>query len=289
MSYKPDETDWMAYLYGGMNEEEKERFEAYVARTPRAMDELEKLRNIRHLLGFAKDKEVIAPPVLVAAEPASVARGQRFWNAPYFRTVFSVAASLLLLLLAARFTGTSVVVSHHQLKFSFGDSQEGEMTSPPAAPNGLDQDQVKQMIDEAIGRNNKVVTFTLEQTQKNLDASIRNNLAVSSGKIDHLLREASEASQQQIRQYVDALRAENRQQVKDYFQLTSAEQKKYIENLLVDFAQYLQQQRSNDLQLMQSRMTSIEQNTNLFKQETEEILSSIITTVGTPVNGETKN
>jgi hypothetical protein len=130
---------------------------------------------------------------------------------------------------------------------------------------------------------------SLRETQKQLDASIRSNLAFNSGKMDQLVREASTASQQQIRQFVDGIRTENMEQVKDYFQLTATEQKKYIENLLVDFAKYLQQQRNNDLQLVQTRMNSLEQNTDLFKQETEQILSSIITTVGNPVTGETKN
>jgi hypothetical protein len=50
--------------------------------------------------------------------------------------------------------------------------------------------------------------------------------------------------------------------------------------LLVDFSKYLQQQRSDDLQLVQSRLNNMEKNTNVFRQETEQILSSIITTVG---------
>jgi len=79
------------------------------------------------------------------------------------------------------------------------------------------------------------------------------------------------------------------EQVKDYFQLTSTEQKQYIENLLVDFAKYLQQQRNDDLQFVQTRMNSLEQNTDILKQETEQILSSIITSVGNPVSKETRN
>jgi hypothetical protein len=145
------------------------------------------------------------------------------------------------------------------------------------------------MINASVERNNTLVQASLDETQKKLDASIRSNLAQSSGKIDRLVREASSASQDQIRQFVDGIRAENMEQVKDYFQLTSTEQKKYIENLLVDFARYLQEQRNNDLQLVQTRMSSIEQDTDLFKQETEQILSSIITSVGNPVTGEIKN
>jgi len=49
---------------------------------------------------------------------------------------------------------------------------------------------------------------------------------------------------------------------------------------LVDFSKYLQQQRNDDLQVVQSRLNNLEQNTDVFKQETEQILSSIITTVG---------
>ena len=78
-------------------------------------------------------------------------------------------------------------------------------------------------------------------------------------------------------------------QVKDYFAMTSAVQKTYIENLLVDFADYLQQQRNNDLQLVQMKMNSLEKDTDIFKQETEQILTSIITTVGGSSNNEIKN
>lgn len=145
------------------------------------------------------------------------------------------------------------------------------------------------MITASLEKNNDKMQASLDETQKKLDASIRTSLAANSGKIDQLVRQTSTASQEQIRQFAETIRTENMQQVKDYFQLTSTEQKNYIENLLVDFAKYLQQQRNDDLQLVQTRMNSLEQNTVMFKQETEQILSSIITTVGTPVSGETKN
>jgi hypothetical protein len=77
--------------------------------------------------------------------------------------------------------------------------------------------------------------------------------------------------------------------MKDYFQLTSTQQKQYVEDLVVDFAKYLQQQRNDDLQLVQTRLHSIEQNTNTFKQETEQILTSIIGSVGGQTSTETKN
>jgi hypothetical protein len=132
-----------------------------------------------------------------------------------------------------------------------------------------------------MGQNNIAMQASLKESQQKLSASVRQNLALNSRKLDQLMREAATASQEQIRQYVSGIQAQNMNQVKDYFQLTSTEQKKYIENILVDFAQYLQQQRNDDLQLVQTRMQSLEQNTNIFKQETEQILTSIISTVET--------
>jgi hypothetical protein len=137
------------------------------------------------------------------------------------------------------------------------------------------------MISTSVNENNLAMQANWKQTQLQIDASIKKNLADNSGKINDLVQQASNASQEQIRQFVAGMQTENVAMVKDYFQLTSSEQKKYIENLLVDFAKYLQQQRTDDLQLVQSRLNNLEQNTDLFKQETEQILSSIITTVGT--------
>jgi hypothetical protein len=289
MSYKPDEKDWMAYLYDEMEEEDKRKFEKYMLQHPEARQELEKYQNLRKILFSAEDKEVIAPPIFVSDNPWANSRGrQLFWHTPYFRMITTVAASLLVVILVGKLTGTQLMVSDHEFRLTFGDVPP---TSPVPAGNtaSLSPEQVQQMINASVERNNTLVQASLEETQKKLDASIRSNLAQSSGKIDRLVREASSASQDQIRQFVDGIRAENMEQVKDYFQLTSTEQKKYIENILVDFVKYHQEQRNNDLRLVQTRMSSIEQDTDLFKQETEQILSSIITSVGNPVTGEIKN
>lgn len=289
MNYKPDEKDWMAYIYGELDAQEREKFDQYLLEHPEARLEMEKFQTLRNLLSRVGDKEVLAPPIFIGDPSARGGRrgNIRFLNTPYLRTILSVAASLLLIILVGRLTGTHIRISDQQVSLSFGavkkESEKETLSS------GLTEDEVQRMINASLEKNNIKVEATLEETSKKLDASIRKNLAVSSGNIDKLVREASSASQHQIRQYVEMIRAENMQQVKDYFHLTSTEQKQYIENLLVDFAKYLQQQRGDDLQLVQMRMNSLEQNTNLFRQETEQILSSIITTVGNPESQETRN
>ena len=90
------------------------------------------------------------------------------------------------------------------------------------------------------------------------------------------MKVTSQASQDQVRTFVASLQEDNLKLMKEYLQLSSSEQKTYVEALLVDFSKYLQEQRKQDFQLFQTRMSSIEKNTDQFKQETEQILASII-------------
>lgn len=273
MSYKPDEGTLIAYLYGELEGAEKEKIERYLFETPEAMRELENLQRIRSLLGTIEDKEVIAPPLVID-------NGIRnFWfPSRYLRTILGVAASLLLLLVAGRMTGLHIRAADRTLTISFGEAgvNKEELTANAESDSLLTPMAIQRMIDASLSENNSVIQDSWKDSQAKLDASIQRNLALNSSRIDKLVNEASQASQQQITAYVSTLQTQNLQFIKDYYQLTAAEQKQYIEELLVDFAKYLQQQRNDDLTLMQTRMNNIEQNTGLFQQETEQILSSII-------------
>jgi hypothetical protein len=285
MNYKPDEKDWMAYLYGEAEGTEKEKIDQYLLENAEARKDFEKFQSLRKMMSSVEDKEVIAPPIIIEGSR------QRFlWNTPYIRMIASIAASLLLIILVGKLTGTRVSMTGNEFKLSFGD-QPAEVVQPVAGKEipALTEEAVQQMINKSLTANNSEIEQSWQESQKKLNASIRQNLAVNSAKVDEVMKSASVATQEQIRNYVATMQAENMQQVKDYFQLTSSQQKDYIETLLVDFDKYLQQQRNNDLQLVQTRLHSIEENTNVFQQETEQILTSIISSVGPQNTTEKKN
>ncbi len=283
MNYKPNENDWLSYLYGELESPEREKVEQYLLTNAEARKEFEEFKQLRSMMGAVADKEVIAPPIFVGES-----KQVYFWNTPYFKTVLSVAASLLLVMFVGKLTGIQISAGGNEFRMSFGTPQKQEVVTSPATPS-VTPTEVQQMINASLNDNNLAMQASWKETQEKLDQSIRTNLASNSGKIDQLVRQASTASQDQIRQYVSTLQAENAAMVKNYLQLSSTEQKDYIEDLLVDFAKFIQQQRQDDLQVVQSKLNNIEQNTNVFKQETEQILSSIITTVGNPAaQNETK-
>jgi len=275
MGYKANEQDLIAYLYGELEGIEKETMEQYLLEHAEARAELEKLKQLRRTLGHVKDKEVIAPPLFLGD-----ARHSFLGSIPYFKTIVSIAASLLIIMMAAKFSGLQLRYTEGEMRISFSDDQPAKRVEPNSTTPSITLAEVQQMINSALSENNVAMQAVWTDTQRKLDASLTKNLAVNSAKIDNLVRESSAASQEQIRQFVAGMQAENMQMVKDYFQLSSNEQKEYVESLLVDFAKYLQQQRNDDLQVVQTQMKSLQQNTDVLKQETEQILTSIISTVG---------
>lgn len=283
MAYKATEQELMAYLYGELEGAEKEAIEKYLLENADARAELEKLKALRSLMANVKDKEVIAPPLFLGDN-----QRKGLLDTPYIRTILSIAASLLFLILVGRLVDLRIGWTDNALSIGFGTPPTPVQHSV-ASTQTLTQAEVEEMIKNALAQNNVTLQTNWEETQRTLDKSISRNLDVNSAKIDRLVKESSAASQEQIREYVSGMQTENMKLVKSYFQLSSTEQKQYIEGLLVDFSKYLQQQRNDDLQIVQTQLKSLQQNTDLFKQETEQILTSIISTVGTNKTPGTRN
>lgn len=267
---KPSEADLIAYLYGELSEKEVLAMENYWKENPEDRLELQQLKDTLAIMSHARDKEVIAPPILEDSTPV-----RSLWQSAYFRIPMSIAASFLLIMVAGKLLGTEVNYSNGELAIRFGGKPKQEVIQPAAAPS-LTPNEVQQMINTSLASNNQVIASSWNEQQELLKKSIQTNLKNNSQKVDDLIKVASMASQDQVRSFVANLQSENMQLMKDYLQLSSNDQKKYIEGLLIDFSKYLQEQRKQDLTMFQSRFTSLEQNTVQFKQETEQILANII-------------
>jgi hypothetical protein len=278
MNYKPDEGTLISYLYGELSADEAAKVQAYLQANPEELKKWQALSNTKEVMSHVQDKEVIAPPIFM--DDTKVVS---FWNNNYFKTVMSIAASVLFLMVAGKLLGTEINYQQGELKISFGGKKI--QTENPAQPL-LTEDKVQEMIQSSLAKNNEVITAGWTEDQKRLSQSIRKNLDQNSRKIDELMKTASDASQEQVRGFVASLQSENLKLMKDYFQLSTADQKKYTESLLVDFSEYLKEQRKQDLMILQTRVNSIEKNTDQFKQETEQILANIIST---PMSKSNKN
>lgn len=283
MNYRPDEALLISYLYGELQGEEKRQVERYLAEHPEALKDVESLAFVRKTLTNIPDKEVIAPPIVFDDH-----KTRYFWNTPFGRSLMGIAASLTLILLVGKLTGLNASYTDNTFTIRFGEPKELPVTE--TVQPGLSAYAVQEMIDQSLTRNNDQLQAQWTETQKKLDQSIRTNLASrSDADFNKLVQRVSAASEDQIQQFALTLQAENASMIKDYLTLNSTDQRKYMEELLIDFAKYLEQQHRNDLQVLQARLNSIEQNTDLFKHETEQILTSIISSVDNINSLVTKN
>jgi hypothetical protein len=264
MEYKPDEGMLMAYLYGELNEKEKAKLEDYFQQHPEELTKLRALNDVRDIMSRAQDKEVIAPPVFV--EDSNV---QSVWQLSYFKISIGIAASVLFLLVAGKLLGPEISYSKGELRISFGNRMEQQAT--PAST--LSEEKVKEMISASLASNNELQKNTHDEDQKKLMQSL---VDMNSKKMDALAKNASTASREQVQTFVAGLQEQNLKLMKDYFQLSTSEQKKYMESMLTDLSGYLQEQRKQDLQVVQTKMNYLEKNSNQLKQETEQILTSLI-------------
>jgi hypothetical protein len=271
MNYKPNEGDWMAYLYGELESAERERMERYITEHAEARTELENLKALRKVMQGVEDKEVIAPPIVLGDS-----KQRSLWEYPYAKTILSIAASLLLIMVVGRVTQTSVATDENGLRISFGQLKQ---TEPLVSQPALSAESIQQMIDASLHQSKTSWQTSLEENKQKIDESMREAITANNRnneRLDALVQQVAAASKDQVQGYVASLQSDNMRMMQNYLQLTANEQKDYMENLLVDFSKYLQQQRNDDLRLLQTKITDVEQNNNLFKAETEQILTNLI-------------
>lgn len=265
MNYKPSEDVLISWIYGELDEKEKALVEKYFLENPDEFKRVQQLAGVTDILGVVKDKEVIAPPIIMEDEPKVVS----FWRSTSFRTIAAIAASVLIVVFAARLMGTEVSYSKNEFRLSFGGASNVQ-------PSGLTTEQVQEMIDAASIKNQQALEARFSASKTELDEAVKKSIAASSVKVNQLVSQASAATNEQIKVFVAGLQKEQLQQMRSYVQLSAADQQKYTDNLVVEFSRWLQEQRNQDITMFQTRLNSLEQNTDDLKVETEQILASII-------------
>jgi hypothetical protein len=229
MKDRPDEATLIAYHYGELGGEELASVEDWLQQHPDERKRLSEWADARGIMAHLRDKEVIAPPIIFGESRRS------FWQEGYVRWSLGMAASLLIVLVAAKGLGFYANYQQGEMRMGFG--------SPAAVESTLSEQRVAEMIKASLKENNTAVQTAWEQDRKNLEEDIRKNVLANSEHIDQLVRNVSQGQQERIREFVSQLQAENLKTMKDYLQLTAQGQKEYVQTLLVDFSKYLQDQR----------------------------------------------
>lgn len=259
MSYKVNESMLMAYLYGELSEEEREKVEAYLSEHEEARTTLEALRETQSILGKVKDREVDVPSfvfdetdkVVVSTTTLSM-----FWQRS-----LAIAASLALLILIGYVTRMNVSIGNQGMQLSFGDA--------PSQPT-VDQEQLQEMIRQAVAEKNQ----SLDQRMGDLSQQVNLLATQETPAIDNKV----------IEKYLATLKEQNISIMSGLMETSNLAQKEYTDGVIRDFALFLDIQRQSDLDVIQTRFENLVDDTEWNQRQTNQILTNLLTTSNQPIN-----
>ena len=279
MSYKPDESVLLAYVYNELGAEDRAKLEQYLIEHPETKKELEEIKATRSLLGKWPDQEVVEPSFVFDNPKVLVSSGSA-WNSKLLQSIIGLAASIALLMMVGYFTNFQLSKNNEGWNVSMGVPKQE--IKPDTSPI-LTEENVKEWMQESMATNNEAILSRINEVQDDLSGELNqqkraNSMALASLKTNNQIDESL------LQGYVDQLKDENKEILLSLVQASEVEQKQYVNQVLADFSTYLEQQRAYDLEIIQANFSNLRDNTEDNQLETNQLLASLITTVNNQNN-----
>ncbi|GAB4229625.1 MAG: hypothetical protein Tsb0034_01280 [Ekhidna sp.] len=252
MSYKPEESTWIAYLYGELSGAEKNKVEEYLSSHLDARKEIEGIKETLGILGNLQDKEIPAPE-FVFDQPSKVVVGSSI-AARIWKKSLAIAASIVLVLLAGYFTKMNLSISDGKFQVAFGDTQ-----------TGYSKNDVEQMIAAAVNKSKHEMQGQLAATESRMLKTVSEQApAMDKDEIEAFLARHQGLSADDVSEMI-----KNMEQA----------QQEYTDRALQDLAIFLDIQRQGDLEVIQAQFENFENNAVYNQLQTNQLLTNLISSV----------
>ncbi len=253
------------YLYGEMTAVQKAEFEQRMARDEELRKEVESLSGVRASLqesGEARDKD-FAPPVT----PILYLNRNDRWLRPWM----AVAASVVLLFVVGYLTGFSIRTGDQGLFIGFAETNNTEM---------VDEQHIEKKVDELVEARQAALQEQLKQTQDSLQmyfALLNNYKDEWQSRENRIPKNA--VSESELKQQMEGWQSANRELLQTYLTAVNKQQQAYLQDALMQFSDYLRDQREEDLLTIQQNLIDLKMYQDQQKIETNEVLAELIKTV----------
>ena len=273
MSFEPTNEQLIDFVYGNLPETERLQIEQAIEQNASVKEQVAALNESRFFLHNLEDDEVIEPDRFIWELSKKQQQKQRtLWP------ITAVAASLTLLLLVAY--ATQFRVSYGSLELAFGNS------TPIELPQTLTNKQVQALIDKSIVANNVSFVAQLDDTKSEFESKLVANNKLQLKDMHRIAANTKELPKEQVQSYLAQLSETNRTMVNDFFTASAVEQKDYMNTILTDFFDYMDTQRRDDYNVLQTNINDLEYKNEQKTQETDQVIASILTTVGDASMGQ---
>jgi hypothetical protein len=269
----------ISYLYDEMSTEERQQFEIAMENNPELKREFEELKEMRKGLAQIQDKEVMEPFFLWGRNDSTT------WVSMFkrrsllmFKPFIAVAASLVIVLLVGYLTNFSIRYQDQSLFIGFNKT------------NAIDQDamytkeEVADLVNQEIARNNAYIFTKLTETENNFDTRFASLENPKSENQKSFYMPTDVVTQKELDVFLSNVRSNNLKVLHTYLQSSSAQQQDYFQAVLTEFSDHLENQREEDLRLIRRSLINLQESQKAQKEETDQILASILTTVNNQNN-----
>lgn len=263
------------YLYGEMDHSEKKEFEKQMDSDPDLMKEIKALESVRGDLSMLEDKEVMEPFSIWGHTRTGRVGSMNQRKSILLRPITAIAASLVLLMLVGFATNFSLSLNKDGLHISF---QKAEETGSQPTLTELD---VKRILSEEIQENNNGLLASMDASGNATSSRL--------SKLEKSIQETQKLNDQMITkadldQFVTDMEDRNSLLLQEYLSQASSQQQAYFKTMLTQFSDYLQDQRVEDLNMIQSELLQLNYTQTQQKLATDEVLAGLITKVNKKQN-----
>lgn len=269
----------ITYLYDEMSTEERQQFEIAMENNPELKREFENLKEMRKGLAQIQDKEVMEPFFLWGKQSAdSWASMFKRRNLLMFKPFIAVAASLVMVLLIGYLTNFTITYQDQSLYIGFNKSSTKAMEAT------YSQEQVAELVNAEIAKNNAYIFSKLTETENNIDTRFASLESKQDNQIMPSYAASDVVTKKELDIFLANVRSNNLKVLQTYLQSSSAQQQDYFQAVLTEFSDYMENQREEDLRLIRRSLITLQENQQSQKEETDQMLASILTTVNNQNN-----
>ncbi|MCF6361244.1 MAG: hypothetical protein L3J29_10850 [Cyclobacteriaceae bacterium] len=265
MSFKPTNEQLIDFVYGNLPETERLQIEQAIKEDASIQAEVEALNGSRSFLHNLEDEEVLEPERLIWELTSKKEKKSAIWP------ILTVAASLTLLLIVGYAT---------QFKISYGGFELAFGNDVPVEQNTLTNQQVMEMINKSIVANNINFVTQLDATKSEIKIQMAANNKLQLKDMKRIAANAKEIPKAEIDAYLTQLSDANLTIINDFFEVSSLQQQDYVNSILTDYFEYIDQKQKDDFRVLQANIEDVDYKNDMRTQETDQVIASILTTVG---------
>jgi len=264
------------YLYEELSTDEKHDLEATLAKDPDLVDRLRSLSEIRTGLEGLTDEPIKESLVL----PLQIKSGSSSWHRILHNPWLQAVAAAILLLITAALLDLRVSFQEREFSIQFGSPLPNEQVltlSEWQKAQTQQQNYLRQVVAQQLAYQQDTLKTSLSELDQTFTRRWQ-RLEAQYAAIDTVPTEIT-LNDRQVRMLRNQLMRENYQMLTDLVEYSNSYHREYTEKLLSDFATYMEQRRTEDLQLISKALNDVLEQSDLQQQETELLLAQLITQI----------